>query len=270
MKSINGIPQFGLGTWQRKGPEGKALIAEAIAMGYRHIDTAQSYDTEHHVGAAIRESGIPRADFFVTTKVATTNLARKDFLPSFAGSLERLGIDQIDLTLIHWPSVDPAIPFDQTIEDIAEAQARGWTRLIGVSNFPIALLQRAEAILGPGRIGNNQVEVHPFLQNRKLREHCAARGIAVTAYLPIARGKTAEDPVLRRIGAKHGATGAQVSLAFLMREGMIVIPATSRIDRLAENFGALDVVLDEEDMAAIRALDRGERLVNPATAPAWD
>ncbi len=270
MKQINGIPQFGLGTWQRKGPEGRALIAEAIAMGYRHIDTAQSYDTEQHVGAAMRESGLARDAFFVTTKVATVNLARTHFLPSFAGSLERLGIDQIDLTLIHWPSIDPAVPFDHTIEDLAEAQTRGWTKAIGVSNFPIALLKRAEEILGPGRIINNQVEVHPFLQNRKLRAHCTEKGIAVTAYLPLARGKTAEDPVLRRIGAKHGATGAQVSLAFLMREGLIVIPATSRPERLAENLGALDVILDEEDIAAIRALDRGERLVNPASAPAWE
>jgi 2,5-diketo-D-gluconate reductase B len=270
MKSINGIPQFGLGTWQRKGPEGRALIAEALAMGYRHIDTAQSYDTEQHVGAAMMESGLGREAFFVTTKVATTNLARKHFLPSFAGSLERLGIDRIDLTLIHWPSVDPSVPFDHTVEDLGEAQARGWTRLIGVSNFPIALLERAEAILGPGRIVNNQVEVHPFLQNRKLRAHCAERGIAVTAYLPLARGKTADDPVLRRIGGKHGATGAQVSLAFLMQEGLVVIPATSRPERLAENLGALDVRLDEEDMAAIRALDRSERLVDPAHAPAWD
>ena len=270
MKHIAGIPQFGLGTWQRKGPEGRALIAEALAMGYRHIDTAQSYDTEQHVGAAIRESGLSRDALFVTTKVATTQLARKDFLPSFAGSLERLGLSQIDLTLIHWPSVDPAIPFEHTIEDLAEAKSRGWTRLIGVSNFPIALLDRAEAIIGAGRIVNNQVEVHPFLQNGKLRAHCAARGISVTAYLPLARGKTADDPVLRRIGVKHGATGAQVSLAFLMREGLIVIPATSRAERLAENLGSLDIQLDEEDMTAIRALDRGERLVNPATAPAWD
>jgi 2,5-diketo-D-gluconate reductase B len=270
VKTINGIPQFGLGTWLRTGTEGRALIAEALSMGYRHLDTAQSYDTEQQVGAAIRDSGLRRDELFVTTKVATINLARRDFLPSLPGSLERLGLSQIDLTLIHWPSPDPAVPFEHYIEDLAEAQARGWTRLIGVSNFPIALLKRAEAILGPGRIVNNQVEVHPFLQNRALRDHCAARGIAVTAYLPLARGKAADEPVLQRIGEKHGATGAQVSLAFLMREGLIVIPATSRSDRMAENLGALSVVLDEEDMTAIRALDRGERLVNPATAPEWD
>ena len=270
MNSINGIPQFGLGTWQRKGAEGEALIDRALALGYRHIDTAQSYENEAIVGAALKRSGLRREEIFVTTKVATVSLARKDFLPSFAGSLERLGLPQIDLTLIHWPSPDPAVPFEHYVEDIAESQARGWTRLIGVSNFPIALLERAEALLGPGKIVNNQVEVHPFLQNRKLRKHCAARGVSVTAYLPLARGKTASDPVLARIGAKHGASGAQVSLAFLMQEGLIVIPATSRPERLRENFGALDVKLDDEDMAAIRALDRGERMVNPATAPAWD
>jgi 2,5-diketo-D-gluconate reductase B len=270
MTNINGIPQFGLGTWQRTGPEGRALIAEALALGYRHIDTAQSYETEKNVGAALSGSGLRRDELFITTKVATVNLARKDFLPSFAGSLERLGLSQIDLTLIHWPSPDPAVPLEHYVEDLAEAQARGWTRLIGVSNFPISLVERAEAVLGPDRIANNQVEVHPFLQNRKLRAHCAARGIAVTAYLPLARGKSAEDPVLQRIGQKHGATGAQVSLAFLMQEGVIVIPATSRSERLAENLGALDLTLDNDDLAAIRALEGGERLVNPATAPDWD
>lgn len=270
MKTINAIPQFGLGTWARTGPEGARLIEQALALGYRHIDTAQSYDTEANVGLALRRSGLKREEVFITTKIATTKLARKDMLPSFAGSLERLGVSQIDLTLIHWPSANDAVPFEHYIEDIAAAQQRGYTRLIGVSNFPIALVERAEAMLGPGKIATNQVEVHPFLQNVKLRRHCAGRGIAITAYLPIARGKTSADPVLSRIGAKRGATGAQVSLAFLMQEGLIVIPATSRPDRLAENLAALTLTLDEAEMAEIRQLDRNERMIDPATAPAWD
>ncbi len=207
MKQINGIPQFGLGTWQRKGPEGRALIAEAIAMGYRHIDTAQSYDTEQHVGAAMRESGLARDAFFVTTKVAAVNLARTHFLPSFAGSLERLGIDQIDLTLIHWPSIDPAVPFDHTIEDLAEAQARGWTKAIGVSNFPIALLKQAEEILGPGRIINNQVEVHPFLQNRKPGPIARRRA---SRSRPICRSRGARPPRIPSFGGSARSTAPPV------------------------------------------------------------
>ena len=134
----------------------------------------------------------------------------------------------------------------------------------------IALIDRAEAIIGKGRIVNNQVEVHPYLQNLKLRRHCASKGIAVTAYLPLARGRTATDPVLCRIGAKHGATGAQVSLAFLMQEGLIVIPATGRTANLAENLDALKIRLEEADLQDIRLLESAERLINPATAPVWD
>jgi 2,5-diketo-D-gluconate reductase B len=267
---INKIPVFGLGTWSRTGEEGTALIKAALALGYRHLDTAQSYDTEASVGRAIKESGVPRAEVFITTKVATVNLARDKFLPSFEGSLRKLRVDQIDLTLIHWPSPVKTVPFEHYIEDLAKAQDRGYTRLIGVSNFPIALLQKAEQILGRGRIVNNQVEVHPYLQNRTLREYCTEVGISVTAYMPLAKGKVASDPVLQRIGRNHGATAAQVALAFLLQEGMIVIPASSRPENLTENLEALDLHLHEEELRQIRALDRGERLVNPPVPPPWD
>jgi 2,5-diketo-D-gluconate reductase B len=268
--TVNGIPKFGLGTYGRTGSEGAAAIRTALELGYRHIDTAQSYDTEGNVADAIRESGLKREEVFITTKVATVNLARKTFLPSVEESLRTLQVDRIDLTLVHWPSPNDAVPFEHYIEDIAAVQDRGYSRLIGVSNFPIALLKRAAELIGPGRIANNQVEVHPYLQNRTLRTYCDGAGISVTAYMPLAKGRVAKDAVLRRIAERHGATPAQVSLAFLMQEGLIVIPASSRRENLEENRGALKLQLSEEDSAAIRALDRGERMINPAAPPKWD
>jgi 2,5-diketo-D-gluconate reductase B len=264
------IPPLGLGTYGRTGDEGAALIRTALELGYRHIDTAQSYGTEANVGRAIRESGIPRGEIFVTTKVATVNLARNTFLPSFAASLDKIGVEQIDLTLIHWPSPGGAVPFEHYVEDLAEAQERGYTRLIGVSNFPIALLEQATRLIGRGRIVNNQVEVHPYLQNRTLRAYCGEHGIAVTAYMPLAKGRVAADPVLQRIARRRGATAAQIALAFLLQEGLIVIPASTRPQNLAENLAARELQLGDEECAEIAALDRGERMINPVVPPLWD
>ncbi len=270
MRGINGIPVLGLGTFGRGGFDGARLMLEAVRLGYRHIDTAQGYGNEAGVREAMRASGLPRKEFFVTTKVAGLNLARGHFMPSLLSSLTALGLEQIDLTLIHWPSEQGGVPMESYLEDLAAAQERGLTRLIGVSNFPVALIDRAEKILGAGKIAANQVEVHPYLQNRKLRAHCQQRGIAVTAYMPLAKGKAASDPAIQAIAAKHGAAPAAVTLKFLLDEDMIVIPASSRIENLAANLQALDVTLDESDRAAFRALERGERLVNPKFPPDWD
>lgn len=268
--ALNGIPAMGLGTYGRWGVEGVAAMRAALEMGYRHLDTAQSYNTEETVAEAIRQSGVPRKEIFITTKVASVSLARRDFLPSVEKSLESLRVDQIDLTLVHWPSAGDAVPFESYVEDLGVAQDRGWTRLIGVSNFPIALIRKATGILGKGRLANNQVEVHPYLQNRKLRSVCADNGAAVTAYMPIAKGKVASDPVLSAIARRHDATAAQVALAFLLAEGLIVIPSSASKERLAENLAAMKITLTVEDVDAIRRLDCGERIINPATAPAWD
>ena len=183
----NGVqmPALGLGVYQSPPEETAEAVFTALEIGYRHIDTAQSYDTEENVARAIRESGVRREDVFITTKVATVNLARKTFLPSVEESLRRLAVDRIDLTLVHWPSPNDTVPFEHYVEDIAAVQERGYSRLIGVSNFPIALLKRAEALIGAGRIAADQVEVHPYLQNRALRAHCGEAGIAVTAYMRV-------------------------------------------------------------------------------------
>jgi 2,5-diketo-D-gluconate reductase B len=264
------VPLMGLGTYGRTGEEGARAILAGLELGYRHIDTAQSYDTEAGVGWALRASRIPRGDVFLTTKVATGNLARDRFLPSLRESLDRLGVEQVDLALIHWPSHGDAVPFAEYVEALGEARALGLTRLIGVSNFPVALLERASAILGPGAIVNDQVEVHVYLQNRKLCAYCARRGITVTAYVPLAKGRVAHEPLLRRIAARHGALPSQIALAWLMQQGIAVIPASSRREHMAANLKAQDIRLCEEEMAAIGGLDRGERIIDPATAPAWD
>jgi 2,5-diketo-D-gluconate reductase B len=268
--AINGIPKLGLGTFGRTGPEGLDALLAALEVGYRHIDTAQSYDTEANVGEAVRRSGLGRHEVFITTKVADTNFEERDFLPSVERSLETLGMQQVDLLLIHWPSHRDAVPFESYMTALAEARGRGWTRLIGVSNFPIADLKRAEGVLGAGQIATNQVEIHPYLQIPKLRDFARAAGVPLTAYMPLAKGRVGDDATLARIAERHGVTAAAVALAFLMGEGHIAIPASSNRGRLEDNFAAGRVTLDESEMAEIRALDRGERMIDPEKAPAWD
>lgn len=264
------LPPLGLGTYGRTGAAGLAALVAALEIGYRHLDTAQSYDTEANVAAALQASGLKREAVFVTTKVATANLGRDRFRPSLRQSLDQLAMDRVDLLLIHWPSPGDAVPFESYIEDLARAKADKLARHIGVSNFTIAHLARAEALLGPGQIVNNQVEVHPFLQNRRLRAWCAAHGVVVTAYVPLAKGRVAADPVLQAIAAKHGATASEVALAWELARGLVVIPASGNRERLVSNFAAKDMMLDADDLGRIDALDRDERIIAPTGGPAWD
>lgn len=264
------IPQLGLGTYGRTGAAGVEAMLKAIEIGYRHLDTAQSYDTERQVGEAMRRSGLPRGDFFVTTKVADTRLDRAQFMPSVEKSLEEIGVDRVDLLLIHWPVPEEVVPFEDYMLALGEAKARGFARLIGVSNFPSALLERAETLLGKGEIATDQVEIHPYLQGPKLRDFARSRGLPLTAYQPLAKGEVAGDAVLARIGEAHGVTASAAALAFLMQEGHVVIPASSSERNLRANFAAKDVHLSEPEMAEIRGLDRGYRRIDPQKAPAWD
>lgn len=266
----DGIPVFGLGTFGRRGDEGIAAIEAALEIGYRHLDTAQSYDTEASVGAAVRRSGLPRSEVFITTKVADTKLARGEFLPSVERSLATIGVDHVDLLLIHWPSDKDQVPFEDYMLALADTRERGWAKRIGVSNYPVADLERAETLLGPGTLSTNQVELHPFLQAPKLVAYSARTKLPLTAYMPLAKGKVSDEPVLARIGEKHGVTAAAVSLAFLMAEGHIVIPASSNPERLRQNMAATQIVLDADDIAAVRQLDRGDRMIDPDKAPVWD
>jgi 2,5-diketo-D-gluconate reductase B len=264
------IPQLGLGTFGRTGDAGIEAMLAAIEIGYRHLDTAQTYDTEAQVGAAMRKSGLSRGDFFVTTKVADFNLAERDFMPSVRKSLDAIGVDQVDLLLIHWPSHDDAVPLAVYLNALAEAKLKGYARLIGVSNFTVAHVRRSLELLGGNALATNQVEIHPYLQAPKLSGFARSNGLMLTAYQPLAKGKVGDDPVLGKIAREHGVTAAAVALAFLMTEGHAVIPASSSPANLKANFGATNIRLTAEDVEAIRELDRGYRRINPAKSPHWD
>lgn len=270
MKNQHLIPKLGFGTYGRNGEEGINAILCALETGYRHLDTAQTYNTEFETGEALRRSGIPPADVFMTTKIATDNFGEGKLIPSLEKSLETMGIDQVDLTLIHWPAPNGAIPLEVYLSQIAEAQDRGLTRLIGVSNFTIALLQQAEALLGKGRIVNNQFELNPLMQNKKLANHCQLNGIIVTCYLPIARGTLSSDPVLRSIAGNHGATVEQVIIAFELAKGYCAIPTSGRAERIRSNFAVAKVKLKPPEVTLIEALDRNHRVIDPDWGPDWD
>lgn len=266
----HGMPLFGLGTFGRTGPEGIDAILAALEIGYRHLDTAQTYDTESECGMALRRAGLRREEVFVTTKISTDNFGPGALVPSLQQSLDRLQLEQVDLTLIHWPSPRGKVELAVYIEQIGEAQALGLTKTIGVSNFPIAMLEAAQGILGNSRIVNNQFECHPYLQNNKLVTHCLANDISVTCYLPIARGALAGDPMLEPLALSKGCTVEQLALAYALARGLAVIPASGRRDRLASNFAASAITLDPADMAILASVDRGQRQIDFDWAPAWD
>lgn len=263
------IPALGLGTWRLAGAACADIVARALGLGYRHLDTAEMYGNEREVGDGLKASGVPRGEVFVTTKVWHEHLEPRALWAACEASLDRLGLDFVDLYLIHWPN--PAVPLELTMDALCEVRRRGWAKAIGVANFPTALLDRAVA-LATEPLAANQVEYHPFLKQDAVLAACRAHGMALTAYCPLAHGKVADDPVLREIATARGLTPGQVALAWLLGQKTVAaIPKTATPSRLAENLAAADVVLGEADMARISA--RGShagRLVDPAFAPAWN
>lgn len=262
------MPQIGYGTWQQRGEAVRGLVARALETGYRHIDTAQAYDNEEMVGRGIADAGLPRGEIWVTTKIFPEDFGPGAIRPAAERSLERLGLDQVDLILAHWPSQQHEIA--AYMEQFGEIAEGGLTRHVGVSNFTNAQMDRAAEVLGETPVATNQVECHVFLQNRAVRAHCEERGVRVTAYSPLARGAAAGAETVEEIARAKDATPGQVALAFLMHEGITVIPTTSKEARVVENFGARDVSLDDEDMSRLRGLDEGRRLIDPSFAPDWD
>lgn len=264
------IPSLGLGTFRLQDQVVIDSLRSGLQLGYRHVDTAQIYGNEAAVGQAIAASGVAREELFVTTKIWTDNLAAGELIPSLRESLDKLGLQRVDLCLIHWPSPGDAVPVAQYMGELLEAKRQGLTGAIGVSNFTIAHLREAIAAVGAGEIATNQVEIHPLLQNRKLVEFARAQGIHLTAYMPLAYGKVLAEPVIQRIAAAHGATPAQVALAWLLQQGFAVIPSSTKRENLASNLAASQLRLSAAEMAAIAELERGERVANPEFAPAWD
>ena len=264
------MPRLGLGTFRLQGQQAIDSVRNGLELGYRHIDTAQIYGNEEAVGSALAASGIDRGEVFVTTKIWLDHLSGEALIPSLKESLRKLRLEQVDLTLIHWPSPGAAVPVAESLGALLEARAQGLTGAVGISNFPVALMREAIEAVGARNIATNQVELHPYLQNRQVAAFAREMGIPLTAYMPLAYGKVIDDPVIGAIAARMQATPAQVTLAWLMAKGYTVIPSSTRRANLAGNLQAAGVVLGQEDIAAIDALDRGERLVSPDFAPEWE
>ena len=270
MVEANGarIPALGLGTWQLNGAVGSRIVEQGLRLGYRHLDAALIYGNEKEVGEGLRASGVKREDVFITTKVPHTELAPSALERAVKQSLANLRISDVNLLLIHWPN--PQVPLAETLGAMAKVKQQGYTRHIGISNFTVALVEQAVK-LSSEPIATNQIEWHPYLDETKVKAACDAHGIAVTAYCPIARGRIGGDEVLAGIGRKYGKTGAQVSLRWLVQQNAIVIPRTSKVQRLSENMAIFDFALDAAEMAEIAALAKPTgRVVSVGWAPRWD
>jgi 2,5-diketo-D-gluconate reductase B len=265
------IPALGIGTFRLTGQTVIDSVRNGLEVGYRAIDTAQIYGNEAEVGQAIEASGIARDELFVTTKIWTENLSRERLIPSLKESLAKLRTDRVDLTLIHWPSPGDAVPVAEFMAALAEAKAQGLTQQIGVSNFTIGLMQRAIDAVGAKEIATNQIELSPFLQNRKVAAFATSQGIHVTSYMTLAYGKVLKDPVIQAIAKERNATPAQVALAWAMQQGFSVIPSSTKRANLESNLAARSLRLSADELARIEALDRNERLTSPeGLAPDWD
>ena len=269
--SLNGVdmPALGLGTWRLAGEPCRDMIRAALETGWRHVDTAAMYENEAAVGAGLRAAGLSRDEVFVTTQVWHDRLDPEDLLRSCEESLDRLGLEHLDLFLIHWPN--PAVPLKEQIAGLLEARARGWTRAIGVSNFPAALVRDAQD-LAEGALIANQVEYHPLLSQNTVRQALDASNMALTAYSPILKGAVADQPVIRDMAKRHGKSEVQVALRWLIQQDNVAaIPKTGTPARLAENLDIFDFTLSDDEMAAIFALGSGDgRRVDPSWAPEWD
>jgi len=262
------IPAIGLGTWELRGRNCTRIVEQAVRLGYRHFDTAQMYGNEREVGEGIRASGIKREEVFVTTKVAPDNLAPLLLVRSVKESIGALRLGEIDLLLLHWPN--KGLPLAETIDALVGLKRDGLVHNIGVSNYTVALIEEASQLSGD-RLVCNQFEFHPYLDQSKVLAACRAHGMAAVAYSPIAKGSTKSDSVLTRIGKEYGKTGAQVSLRWLVQQGVGAIPRSSKIERLAENIAIFDFSLTEAEMGEIAGLARpGGRLVDWAWSPQWD
>lgn len=265
------IPAFGLGTFRLQGQVVIDSVRTGLELGYRAIDTAQIYGNEAEVGEAIAASGVRRDDLFLTTKIWVDHYAQDKLLPSLEASLAKLRTDHVDLTLIHWPAPGNGVSVEEFMKALGDAKAKGLTRQVGLSNFNIELTKQAIAVVGREAIATNQIELSPYLQNRKLVEFLQGEGIHVTSYMTLAYGKVLGDPVIGAIAQRHRATPAQVALAWALQLGYSVIPSSTKRENLASNLLAPTLRLSDDDMAQIAALERNGREVSPAgLAPQWD
>ena len=266
------IPVLGLGTWQSTGQDCVDVVSQALKIGYEHIDTAQAYDNEKEVGQGIKQSGVSRDKFFLTTKIFPDDMKfePEKLVAAAKRSLEDLDTDYVDLLLLHWP--DDRVPLSETIPALCELQKQGLTRNIGVSNFNIANIIEAEKYADVP-IVVNQVEFHPFIKQKTLQTFLNNHHILLEAYSPLARGDVFDNDIMKEIADKHNVTPAQISLAWILSDKhRIAIPKTSNPDHLQGNLDAIKVQLSADDIKKIDSLARadGRKIKHPDYSPEWD
>lgn len=266
------IPVLGLGTWQSTGQDCVDVVSQALKMGYEHIDTAQAYDNEKEVGQGIKQSGVSRDKFFLTTKIFPDDMKfePEKLIAAAKRSLADLDTDYVDLLLLHWP--DDRVPLSETIPALCELQKQGLTRHIGVSNFNIANIIEAEKYADVP-IVVNQVEFHPFIKQKTLQTFLNNHHTLLEAYSPLARGDVFDNEIIKEIADKHNVTPAQISLAWILADKhRIAIPKTANPDHLQGNLDAIKVQLSADDIEKISSLARadGRKIKHPDYSPEWD
>ncbi|WP_324665006.1 aldo/keto reductase [Haloarcula sediminis] len=260
----NGLPALGLGTYKNTGEQATESVRTALEMGYRHIDTAAYYENEAAVGAGIEAASVPREEVVVATKLWYDDLAGDDVVPAAEASLDRLGLDYVDLLYVHWPA--GSYEASETMAAFNELYDEGLVENVAVSNFtPEQVATAQEHSAAP--IVANQVECHPLLQQDELRAYCEDEDVAVVAYAPIARGKVADVPELTEIATRHDATEVQVALAWLRQRDIVAIPKATGEAHIRANWESQQLTLDDEELARIDGLDNEERLIDPDFAP---
>ena len=264
------IPKLGFGTWPLRGTEALDSIAVAFETGFRHLDTAQLYDNEHDVGEAVRRSGLKRDEIFVTTKVSPDNLPAERFLDSVRRSLDALGVDSVDLLLIHWPSRDRNL-FDGAIDRLVECATMELAGKVGVSNFTPKMLERA-AGRAAGRLVTNQVEYHPLIDQRPLEQVARDAGMKLTAYGALARGECLKVLAIGRIAQRRGVSAAEVILSWALAQDVCVLTRSNKPDHIRASWKAQDLKLSADELVEISALREGNRrFIAPANLlPGWD
>ena len=263
LKSGATMPVLGLGTWQLNGDECVQAVSKALALGYRHIDTAEAYENHEEVRAGIARSGVPRKDLFITSKLMHGRYSRRNVIEACDVTLKELGVDYLDLYLIHWP--DSSYPMDETLDAMGGLIDAGKVRDIGVSNFTVSHIAEVEKA-SKTPISVNQVEYHIYLNQENLLSECSSRGIVLTAYCPLARGQVVTDPVLTSVGERHRKTASQVAIRWLIQKGLTAVPKARAEAHLRENFDVFDFELTSEDMREIDSIGITRRLIKPPWA----
>jgi diketogulonate reductase-like aldo/keto reductase len=263
LRSGHSVPQLGLGTWQLEGDACVESVARAIELGYRHIDTAFGYSNHRQVGEGVRRSGIDRGELFITTKIPPRKQNRSQVIEQGRMLQEELGIEYLDLLLIHWP--DKKVTFTETLGAMGELVDRGVVRSIGVSNFNARITAEADEV-SVKPIVTNQVEFHPMLYQKELLEACLKREIRITAYSPLAQGAVMSNDRLVKIAEAHGATAAQVAISWLIAKGTIVIPKATSETHLRSNIEAVDLELSPEEIASIDSIEERKRCIGGSWA----